>query len=115
MSQILIAMIALANFVVTLTKAIASGTRVKEILAISPSVQAPNSSQVPVPVHGAPAICFSQVDFTYHQTGENALNDINLTILPGQTIGVIGGTGSGKSTLVNLSPVFTISPMENCK
>ncbi len=106
MSQILIAMIALANFVVTLTKAIASGTRVKEILAISPSVQAPNSSQVPAPVPGAPIICFSQVDFTYHTTGENALNDINLTILPGQTIGVIGGTGSGKSTLVNLIPRF---------
>lgn len=104
MSQILLALIVVANLVVTFTKASASAARVGEVLDTSPSVtDAPGARPFPA---GPAEITFDHVSFSYGEKSENALCDITFTAHPGQTVGVIGLTGSGKSTLVNLVPRF---------
>ena len=105
MNQILLALIVVANLVVIFTKAAASAARVNAVLDIVPSVEDPAGAD-PVPVPGAPRIAFRNVSFAYGEAQENALTDISLEIRPGETLGIIGGTGSGKSTLVNLIPRF---------
>lgn len=107
MSQTLLALIVVADLVVTFTKAAASASRVNEVLETQPSVL--ETAQVPVtPVPGAPKIEFSGVSFSYDGADSDhyALQNIQFSARPGETIGIIGGTGSGKSTLVNLIPRF---------
>lgn len=107
MSQTLLALIVVADLVVTFTKAAASASRVNEVLETQPSVL--ETVQVPVtPVPGAPKIEFSGVSFSYDGADSDhyALQNIQFSARPGETIGIIGGTGSGKSTLVNLIPRF---------
>lgn len=105
MMQTLLALIVVANLVVTFTKASASAARVNEVLETFPSVRETN--HVPVArVGGAPKIEFRNVSFSYDGTDKYAIQDLNVTIMPGETVGIIGGTGSGKSTMVNLIPRF---------
>ncbi|WP_343252226.1 ABC transporter ATP-binding protein [Ligaoa zhengdingensis] len=105
MTQILLALIVVANLVVIFTKASASAARVNEIFDTTPSVtDEGNTERAPVP--GAPKIEFRDVSFSYFGGDEPALCHVNLAVAPGETIGVIGGTGSGKSTLVSLIPRF---------
>lgn len=109
MSQILLALIVVANLVVTFTKAAASAARVNEVLDTQPSVVEGYGALKPV--KQAPKIAFEQVSFSYTgHAGENqekyAVKDLGFTIEAGQTIGIIGGTGSGKSTLIGLIPRF---------
>lgn len=106
MTQILLALVVLANLVVIFTKAAASAARVNEIFAMEPSLtDRENTQKSPVP--GAPKIEFQDVSFSYYGKGqEEALSHVSVSIPEGQTVGIIGGTGSGKSTLVNLIPRF---------
>lgn len=106
MTQILLALVVVANLVVIFTKASASAARVSEVLETTPSVRETASAAGKIgPVPGAPRISFEDVSFSYGD-GDYALRDISVAIAPGETIGIIGGTGSGKSTLVNLIPRF---------
>ena len=105
MTQILLALLALAVLVMTVTKAMASTIRVNEILAIKSSVTDKGNTWQETIV-GAPLIQFADVDFRYANAQEAALSDIDFTVDVGETIGIIGGTGSGKTTLVNLLPRF---------
>ncbi|MGN0359129.1 MAG: ABC transporter ATP-binding protein [Hominisplanchenecus sp.] len=103
MSQILLALIALANLIVSLTKASASAGRINDVFAHMPGME---EGKQGVKAAGAPdSICFEHVDFAYNEN-KNAVTDIHMKIKKGQTIGIIGGTGSGKSTVVNLIPRF---------
>jgi len=105
MMQTLLALIVVANLVVTFTKASASAARVNEVLETFTSVWETN--HVPVArVGGAPKIEFRNVSFSYDGTDKYAIQDLSVTIMPGETVGIIGGTGSGKSTMVNLIPRF---------
>ena len=105
MNQILIALIALANLIVAVTKALASGVRLNEVLDTQPSLTDEESS-VQTENKKAPRVAFENVSFTYAGSKEPALSHISFTAEPGETIGIIGGTGCGKSTLVNLIPRF---------
>lgn len=110
-NMILSALILLANLVVTFTKAAASANRVNEILEIQPSVEDRPDRDVNVRVvgnglSGIPLIEYRNVSFTYDGSSEYALKNISFQIKEGQTIGIIGSTGSGKSTLVNLISRF---------
>lgn len=105
MNQILIALIALANLIVAVTKALASGVRLNEVLDTQPSLTDEGSS-VQTENKKAPRVAFENVSFTYAGSKEPALSHISFTAEPGETIGIIGGTGCGKSTLVNLIPRF---------
>ena len=105
MNQILIALIALANLIVAVTKAMASGVRLNEVLDTQPSLTDQGSS-VQKENAGAARVAFEDVSFTYAGSKEPALSHISFTAKPGETIGIIGGTGCGKSTLVNLIPRF---------
>lgn len=103
MTQISLALVVVANLVVLFTKAAASSARINEVLDIEPSIK--NGTEK----DGAGsenAVEFSHVYFSYNNSGEYALEDIDLTAKKGETIGVIGGTGSGKSTLASLIPRF---------
>ncbi len=100
MTQTLLALIVLANLIVTFTKAIASAKRVSEILALENAMPEPERS---APAQeNAPRIAFDGVRFVYPDAGDAAVEDITFSLEPGQTLGVIGGTGCGKSTLVRL-------------
>lgn len=105
MTQISLALVVVANLVVTFTKAAACASRVNEIFETSPSfTEGERDGSAAVP--GAPRVEFRDVSFSYHKNEEYALENITLSVMPGETIGIIGGTGSGKSTLVNLIPRF---------
>ncbi len=104
MSQILIELVKFANFVVTVTRALASGKRVARVLELTPSIT--DGAGIATPDAQAPAIAFSNVTATYQGASESALSGVTFTLPRGATLGVIGGTGSGKSTLVNLIPRF---------
>lgn len=107
LSQILIAMIVVANLVVLFTKASASGSRVNEVFDTTSSISdAQNKPLSVVESNNTPKIEFCNVSFSYNQSGDNSLTDVSIKIYPGQTIGIIGGTGSGKSTFINLIPRF---------
>ena len=103
MNQILLALIYLANLIVIMTKAGASNARINDNFAMKPSVS--DEGNLPqAEVSGAPAVQFRNVTFAYHE--EAALIGIDLSAEKGEVIGVVGGTGSGKTTLVNLIPRF---------
>lgn len=100
MNQTLLALIVAVNLVVVFTRAVASTKRVAAVLDTQPTItDGPGADAVA----GAAAVEFENVYFSYHAgEGEDALSGIGFSVQPGQTIGIIGGTGSGKSTLVNL-------------
>ncbi len=104
MSQILVELIKLANLIVTVTKAIASGKRMGKLLEMESSISYPETQ--PAPLEGAPAISFDGVALTYGGAPVAAIHDVSFSIPQGGTIGIIGGTGAGKSSLVNLIPRF---------
>lgn len=109
MSQILIELIKLANLIITLTKAAACANRVTAILDIKPGMDMNESGIVLEPMdhfEKIPFITYKNVSLNYSKSEEKALSNINLEIYKGETIGIIGGTGSGKSSLVNLIPRF---------
>ncbi len=102
MSQILLALMAMATLIVTFARALASASRIEDLFQMQPSVtDGPGASKVP----GAARVEFDNVDFGY-SPGRDALTGISFQAMPGQMIGVIGGTGAGKSTLVGLIPRF---------
>ena len=105
MTQILTALVALANLIISFTRASASAIRINEVFAVSPSIH-DSVQSMPAPVKGAPKVAFENVGLTYAGSSEEALSGISFSAMPGETIGIIGGTGSGKSTLVNLIPRF---------
>lgn len=105
LNQILLAMIVVANLVVIFTKAAASATRVDEVLELHSSI-VNRVSRPAQEVEGSPEIAFDAVSFAYPDAGAYSLSDISFTVARGQTLGIIGGTGCGKSTLVNLIPRF---------
>ena len=104
MSQILVELIKMANLILSMTKAAASAKRVSAILALESSLDAPQTA--PSEPESAPAVEFQNVTFTYPTGGAPALSGISFTLPRGKTLGIIGGTGSGKSTLVSLIPRF---------
>ena len=103
MSQILVELVKFANLVVTMTKSVASAERIDNILSIEPDMVEGTKEVHP---DGEVAVAFKDVTLTYLGDQNAALNHISFTALKGQTIGVIGGTGSGKSSLVNMIPRF---------
>ena len=105
LTQILIALVALANLIVNFTRGTASAARIQEVLEVQPSVK-DGAENEPAPVDGAPRVAFENVCFAYSGAAENVLSDVSLQAGAGETIGVIGGTGAGKSALVNLIPRF---------
>lgn len=107
MSQILVELVKLANLIILINKAIACGNRIEEVLETkSTIVNNPVKSAEDKPYTGDDAVVFSHVSMSYASTSEEALTDIDFTAKKGQTIGIIGGTGSGKSSVVNLIPRF---------
>ncbi len=109
MSQILVELVKLANLIITVTKAIACGNRIQDVFEVETSLPDEVSEQVFLEKkkeQATPAVVFDHVGFTYQQSSEEAISDITFTAKKGEVIGVIGGTGSGKSSLVNLIPRF---------
>ena len=105
MTQILQALIVVANLVVIFTKASASASRINEVLETEPSVSDTVSGEV-APLADEAALEFDRVAFAYAGAEEPSLSGITVKLRPGETLGVIGGTGSGKSTFVSLIPRF---------
>lgn len=106
MSQILLELIKLANLIITVNKAVASGNRVADVFEINSSMHF--NEQIPenTSYKSNEAVTFSNVSLTYQNGGEEALSDIDFQVKSGQTIGIIGGTGSGKSSVVNMIARF---------
>lgn len=100
MSQILVELIKMANFIITLTKAVACGNRIQSVLELEPGQD--NGTRSAEQLQGS--VEFKNVTAHYAGAGNPSLEHISFAAQPGQTIGIIGGTGSGKTTLVNLIP-----------
>lgn len=105
LSQILLALVVTANLAVTFTKASASAARINEVFATTPKI-VDTATTSPARQDGSAKLEFENVSFSYYDGGRCALSDINFSINGGETLGVIGSTGSGKSTLINLVPRF---------
>lgn len=109
MAQILTELIKLANLIINITKSVACGNRIQAVLEIEPSVTDPEGTSLSgaVPAEsGTPVVEYRHAGLKYPNAAEEALSDLSFTVEYGQTIGVIGGTGSGKTSLVNLIPRF---------
>lgn len=106
MSQILVELVKLANLIITVTKAIACGNRIQSVFEVKPQMQSGDAMWQEKETVSAPMVEFEHVSLTYQGAGAESLSDISFCAKKGQTIGVIGGTGSGKSSLVNLIPRF---------
>jgi len=104
-TQILLALIVVSNLVVIFTKAAASANRVQEIFATVPSIISNGQDHLSIQL-SQPVIEFKDVSFKYNTTGDMVLDHISVQIERGQTVGIIGSTGSGKSTFINLIPRF---------
>ena len=104
MSQILVELIKLANLIINITKSVACGNRIQSVFEIQSTLA--EADHAPQPVSSPYAVEFSHVSLRYANAGGDALTDISFAARPGETIGVIGSTGSGKSSLVNLIPRF---------
>lgn len=100
LSQILVELIKMANLIITITKAVACGKRLGDILKMPEDVKQPETADIQL--HGA--VEFRDVSVRYDKASGESLEHISFCAEPGQTVGIIGGTGSGKSTLVNLIP-----------
>ena len=105
MSQILVELIKLANLIISVTKAMACFNRIQDVFYFFSSMKE-GTKTVAAAGNTTPAVEFKNVSFTYAGGGDHAVENISFKAMPGQTIGIIGGTGSGKSTLVNLIPRF---------
>lgn len=101
MSQILVELVKMANLIITITKAVACGGRISDVLSLNPDQ---TDGAVSKDIRGC--VEFRGISARYAGNQEASLENISFTAEPGQTIGIIGGTGSGKSTLVNLIPRF---------
>ncbi|HIQ67448.1 MAG TPA: ABC transporter ATP-binding protein [Candidatus Faecousia excrementigallinarum] len=102
MSQILVELIKMANLIINMTKAAACGSRVEKVLEMRPSGKGTAGAEKSLDGK----VSFDHVTFTYAGSSEPSLEDVTFTAQPGQMVGIIGGTGSGKTTLVNLIPGF---------
>ena len=103
MSQILVELVKLADLILTITRSVASAGRIEAILAHTSTLPV-TSGTLPTPCEGAPLLSFAGVSLRYHEEADPALSDISFTVERGQTVGIIGGTGSGKSSLISLIP-----------
>lgn len=106
MTQILLALIVVANLVILFTKSSASAARINEVFDLIPSIKQGSIDKITDINKSTPKIEFKDVTFCYSGSSEPSLSNISIKIYPGETIGIIGGTGSGKSTFVNLIPRF---------
>lgn len=102
MSQILVELVKFASLIVTITKGFASGGRIANVLNVQNTLEHTDDNKV----YDNHAVCFDNVSLTYQGAGEESLTDISFFADKGQTVGVIGSTGSGKSSLVNLIPHY---------
>lgn len=105
MSQILVELVKFANLIILLAKASACAKRINEIFDIKSSINGGNSELVLNDFDGE-IITFENVGFAYPKSKQEAISDITFSVRKGETIGIIGGTGSGKSSLINLIPRF---------
>ncbi len=105
MSQILVELIKLAALIITLSKAAASMRRISDVLEMP--ADKPRHAEISLSDDGS-AVRFDRVSFGYHETGDPAIHDVSFVAYPGEVVGIIGGTGSGKSTLVHLIPGFYV-------
>jgi len=103
MSQILVELVKMANMIINLTKAAACAKRIADVLSTEPGQAFPETDPVE---NTAIAVQFRHVSLRYGGAGEESLTDIDFTVPAGSTVGIIGGTGSGKTSLVNLIPRF---------
>ena len=109
MSQILVELVKLANLIVSMTKAVACGNRIESVLKVQPDMESGSIRLEELEAAigtQTPAVEFNHVSLTYSGSAGDSLSDVTFKAEQGQTIGIIGGTGSGKSTLVNLIPRF---------
>ena len=106
MSQILVELIKLADLIINITKAVACGNRIQKVLEVEPSMENGSKECIEEKRTPANAVDFNHVSLTYSGAGAQSLTDIDLHVKTGQTIGIIGGTGSGKTSVVNLIPRF---------
>ena len=104
MSQILVELVKMANMIIQLTKAAACAKRIGDVLETEPGQSFPGTD--PAEDKAAPAVQFRHVSLRYSGAGDDSLTDIDFTVPTGSTVGIIGGTGSGKSSLVSLIPRF---------
>lgn len=106
MSQILVELVKLANLIITITKALACADRVAGVFEIKNEESLPDAYRVSEKRKDAPFLEFDHVSLTYAGAGAETLHDMSFVVNRGETVGIIGGTGSGKSSLVNLIPGF---------
>lgn len=106
MSQILVELIKLANLIITMTKSMASAQRITGIFEMAEETVVLKSEETKEPLSDEYKVIFENVSFSYENAGEYALTDIDFKVKKGETIGIIGGTGSGKTSLVHLIPAF---------
>ena len=106
MSQILVELIKLADLIINITKAVACGNRIQKVLEVEPSMENGSKEYIEEKNTQENAVDFNHVSLTYAGAGAPSLTDIDLHVKTGQTIGIIGGTGSGKTSVVNLIPRF---------
>ena len=107
MGQILVELVKMATSIFTITKAVACGNRIDAVLEMPAGMAViPAADGTPAPAAHVPAVVFDRVSLTYGQNGAPSLHEVSFTAAQGQTVGIIGGTGSGKSSLVNLIPRF---------
>ncbi len=106
MSQILVELIKLANLIITLNKAIACGNRIADVLSVKNGMEICSAADVSTDPEAVYKVEFRHVSLRYHTSGDEALTDIDFAVKKGETIGIIGGTGSGKSSVINLIPRF---------
>lgn len=102
MSQVLVELIKLSNLIINLTKSVACGNRIYDVFKIKPSINDGSG----IKTNGEAAVEFDHVSATYAGSKEKSLDSLTLSIPRGSTIGIIGATGSGKTTLINLIPRF---------
>lgn len=105
MSQILVELVKLANLIILMTKAAACANRVEAVFAIEPDMRRTAAGKA-AEAETENVVVFEHTGLAYHGASEEAVSDISFTVKRGQTIGIIGGTGSGKSTIVNMIPRF---------
>ncbi len=108
MSQILVELIKLASLIITLNKAMASAHRISDVMQTPIDVE---KTVTDASVEDQSVVTFQNVSYRYHPAGDDAISNVCFSVQAGQTVGIIGGTGSGKSTLMNLIPGF-YSPTE---
>lgn len=106
MSQILVELIKLANLIITITKALACANRIADVLDIEPGMVSGSENVTYEADSGLPVVEFEHASIAYSKGAQEALSDVNLKVYPGETVGIIGGTGCGKTTLVHLIPRF---------